>query len=266
MLLATGAMISIANQAQGMEDEVEEWMSRFEFGTADIDTDVSLVEPFHKVEASYERIFTFGEYPEEYVFTWNTALDGVHLFREQVTVEAEEDECEYTFNSMHSQRVPDYIPDGAYETKLTVYAVYEDGSEFEVASATDEVEFEGYNEDMYDKSTVDVSTDIKLEEPFHAVQATYTELVTFGESPEEYIFGWETSLDNEELYSDEIKVDAEENKEEYSVSTLHKSVVPEYIPEGEYQTELTVTAVYEDGTEEIVGSGADSIYYEGYNI
>lgn len=260
LVVTTGAVVGLAIQSQGTENEVEDWFVD-EIGTADLETEVSHVEPFHRVEASYERIFNFGEHPEEYVFRWNTDLDGQHLYRQEEVVEAEEDQDVYTFETLHMQKVPEHIPGGLYETELTVHAVYEDGTEVEIANDSHTTGFEGLNDDGYNEN-VELDTEIKLADPYHSVQATYTELVSFGETPEQYVFEWETHLDGEFHYSDELEVEAEEN--EHSVSTVHMPVVPDSIPEGEYETEMTVHAVYEDGTVEEVGTGTDAIYFEGF--
>ncbi|MFP3872212.1 MAG: hypothetical protein ACOCTR_03555 [Candidatus Natronoplasma sp.] len=117
----------------------------------------------------------------------------------------------------------------------------------------------------FEMGMIDLETEIVLEDPYHHVSVNYTRILSSGELPECYVFSWETTLDGEDLYSEELESEpVSEEKSEYTVSTVHMKVVPDHIPEGEYTTELTVYARFDDGTEVEMTTISDTIYFQGY--
>ncbi|MEF8873477.1 MAG: hypothetical protein V5A88_02265 [Candidatus Thermoplasmatota archaeon] len=144
ILLATGAVVTAALQAQGEEDtEVRSNKTLgFEIGTVDVETKPTKSIPPISVNATYSRVVSYGETPERYRFEWNTTvfMDGEtkEFDSGEVTLEGCEGQCEYTINhpERKSPAFPDY-PEGEYFTELRVYAEYEDGTEMIVASNWD---------------------------------------------------------------------------------------------------------------------------------
>lgn len=264
-LVTTGALVATVSHVQGSREEANsESNLRFEWGMAEVETDIMKAEPFHRVEASYERIFSYGESPVEYLFRWETTLNGEHLYMEEITKEADEYQDVYEIETTHARLIPEFIPEGEYTTELTVYAVYEDGTESYINYDSDFVRYEGHN-DRGKGREVNVDTEAILAQPFHKVEATYHDPYDLGLSPEKIVFCWKTRNDESFMYRDEIVKEVNERKEEYTISTVHSWVVPEFIPEGNYTTELRVYAVYENGREERVGYEVDQTYHEGYN-
>ncbi|GEM_PF-3827874 len=132
--------------------------------------------------------------------------------------------------------------------------------------AGEEEQLNSTSDFWFEIGTVDVETDIIPSDPYHHLNATYTRDIHFGELPERYVFRWETMLNGEHLYTEELEsepVTAEQV--EYTVETSHRRVVPDRVPEGEYTTILTVYAEFEDGSEMWITSGFDTVYFEGHN-
>jgi len=146
VLLSLGAIVS-APVRGGEQEEMETTSDySFEIGFADVGSEIKLAEPYVYVHAEYSRWFSIGQLPENYVFSWETTIDGELYNTEEKTVETCEDEYHYTVESAHKMVVPEEIPEGEFTTELTVHAEYEDGSLVELASASNSFYYEGYPE------------------------------------------------------------------------------------------------------------------------